>query len=131
MNTNKKENITIATSALLFAVAFMHLLRLGFNIDLYIGGESLAMWPSYLAMIALGYLAILNFKSLEQKNRVVWSKFVMALFIIDAVVVFYSFLSNISYWGISQKGFGYILIFDIIMIILFYFRAKKASKTQI
>ncbi|OGI71691.1 hypothetical protein A3J61_02485 [Candidatus Nomurabacteria bacterium RIFCSPHIGHO2_02_FULL_38_15] len=127
MNTNKKENIAIATSALFTAVAVMHVVRYLFNVDLVIGQASLAMWPSLLAFIAIGYLAILNFKTLERKGAIVWKKFIMALFIIDAIIVFYSWVSNLNYWGFSHKEFGYFLIVEIVIIIILYFKIKKSS----
>ena len=126
MSTNKKENITIATSALFTAVAVMHLLRYILGIDLSIGKENIAMWPSLLAFISIGYLAILNFKTLDRKGGIVWKKFIMALFAIDAMVVFYSWIMRLSYWGFSHREFGYLLIFDIAIIIVLYFKIKKS-----
>ncbi|MCR4334171.1 MAG: hypothetical protein NUV47_00330 [Patescibacteria group bacterium] len=124
MSTNKQENTIIATSALLTSVAIMHFLRVVFDLDLIINGVNIAMWVSYLAVIGTGFLAILDFETLR-KSRIVWTKFIMSLFVIDAVIVFYSWISNLNYWGISHDGFGLILIFDIIVVILLLSRIKK------
>ena len=85
------------------------------------------MWKILLAFIAIGYLAILNFKTLERKGAIVWKKFIMALFIIDAIIVFYSWVSNLNYWGFSHKEFGYFLIVEIVIIIILYSKIKKSS----
>ncbi|PIR89390.1 MAG: hypothetical protein COU07_00625 [Candidatus Harrisonbacteria bacterium CG10_big_fil_rev_8_21_14_0_10_40_38] len=124
----KKETVVVTTSALLTVVAAMHLLRIIFNVDIKINGTSLMIWPSYVAVLALGFLAVLNLESIERRNKTTWIKFIMWLFVLDAIGVFYSWMSNLSYWGISRNGFGVITLFDVLIVIILATSIRKANR---
>ncbi|MDP2656410.1 MAG: hypothetical protein Q8P11_02495 [bacterium] len=128
MHTQYKENIAIVTAGLFTSVALMHLIRVLFNVDLSAGGVILAPWLSGLAFIVIGALAILNLKIIENRSKATWLKFVMILFLCDALVAFYSWFANLNYWGLSHSFFGWGVLFDLVVIfILLYFLPKKSK----
>lgn len=125
MNMNKKENIAVVTSALLFSVAFMHLLRAVLGVEMTVAGVSIGLWLSWVLGLGIGILAILNFKTIRDRDKVVWLKLLQWFFVIDALGAFYSWVSDLSYWGFTRVLFGWGVIFDLVVIAFLAWKIKK------
>jgi len=128
MTQKGKENIAIASAGIFAYVGALHLLRIILKIDLVIGSVSMATWMSVLPVIGAFFLVYYNIKSIDGRNKVVWLKFIFTLVILDAMIVFYSWFENLNYWGLSKKGFGILLVIELIAIVALAMHIKKKSR---
>jgi len=124
---SKNENVAIISSALFTAVAFGHFLRIVTGASLTIGGVEISVWASVIVVIVTATLAVLNCRTLGRPTKVHWLKWFEWLFVFDALVCFYSWVTGLSYWGFSTTAFGWIVLFDVVVIIILNYYAKKAS----
>jgi hypothetical protein len=129
MTQKGKENIAIISAGIFAFVGVMHLLRVIFNVDLIIGTTNIALWISVLPVFGTAFLVHYNLLSVENRSKAFWLKLILTFFILDALVVFYSWLAGLSYWGLSKTGFGFALVFDIIVILALWYYIRKLNKT--
>jgi len=130
MTQQGKEHIAIVNAAIFVYVGVLHVLRAVFNLDLTIGSVTIAAWVSVLPALGAFVLVYFNMKSIHVWSKATWLKFIVALLVLDAAVVLYSWLANLSYWGISNMGFGVIFVVEFLVIIALamYIRKRNASR---
>ena len=123
----KKENVVIISAAIFTVVAFVHLLRIILRFDLSVGGESISLWVNVFGVLVAGYLAAANFRLAEKASKIIWLKFIAFLAVADGLIALYSYLAGLTYWGISNRAFGFIVIFDIAVVLAIFYFIKKSS----
>lgn len=121
-------NLHIANTAVFLAVAGLHALRLVYGSPVTVGSVEIALWVSIAAVIGALALAAFNWRAIHAPGKAEWLKLLLGLFVVDAAVVFYSWTSGLSYWGVEAGQFSWVLLFDLIVIVFLYWSVKRAKK---
>ncbi len=119
------KNLPLVNAAIFFAIAALHADRLFHKTPVSFGSVEIPIWLSALAIVGAALLAWLNWQAIQQPKKAKWLKFLLALFVIDALIVFFSWQLGASYWGISGSQFAWILLFDLLVIGFIHWALKK------
>jgi hypothetical protein len=122
-------NLLIVNTAVFVTIAVFHVLRIIYQAPAIIGPVNVPMWLSALAVVGSVALAALNWNQIESRDRVQWFKLLLALLIIDATMLLYSWATKLSYWGISGDTFLWFVIIDLVLIGILLLHIPKHSHT--
>lgn len=120
------KNLHIANTAVFLAVAGLHALRLVYGSPVTVGVIGVELWVSLAAVVGALALAGLNWRAIQAPGKIEWLKLLLGLFIVDAAIVFYSWTAGLSYWSIEAGQFSFILLFDLFVIAVLYWKIKRA-----
>ncbi|MBI5370141.1 hypothetical protein HZA85_03065 [Candidatus Uhrbacteria bacterium] len=118
-------NLRIANTAIFLSVAVLHAMRIAYKLPVFVGSIELSLWLSVVAVIGAGVLSWMNWRTIHAPGKTEWLKLLLALFVVDAAIVFYSWVSGLSFWGIANTQFAWILLFDLVVIVLLSWTARK------
>ncbi len=118
-------NLHIANAAIFFAIAVAHVCRLSSQAPVSVSSHDIPLWLSAIAIVGALVLAWLNWRAIHQPKKAEWMKFLLALFVIDAVVVFFFWQLGVTYWGLSGNQFAWVILFDLIVIGLIHWSLER------
>ncbi len=107
--------LPLINAAVFTAVALLHGMRLAYQSEVIIGGISLPLWLSAIAIVGAATLAWLNWRAAPQRDLAAFAGYIQALIVIDAVILLYSWAANLSYWGISGAAFLGFFVLDCVL----------------
>ncbi len=118
-------NLHIANAAIFFAIAVMHVCRLSSQVPVSIGSYDIPLWLSAVAIVGALVLAWFNWRAIHKPGKAEGLKFLLALFVIDAVVSFFFWQLDVTYWGVSGNQFAWVILFDLVVAGLIHWSLNR------
>ncbi|MBT4856960.1 hypothetical protein HON52_02110 [Candidatus Uhrbacteria bacterium] len=122
------KKIHIVNTAVFTSVAALHAMRLAFQAPATIGAFEVELWISAVALVGTAALALLNWQAVgkHSKSDLLWFFFVLVL--LDAAIGLYSWIAEISYWGISGDSFLWFVLIDLVIAGIIHGAVRKRTK---
>lgn len=124
------KKLYIANTAVFTSVAALHLLRMIFETPLTIGEYEIELWLSALAAAGTGVLAWLNWRAVGKHGRTDWLWLLIALLLVDAFIVFYAWVAEITYWGISGDTFLWFVLIDLVLVGIVHGFVRSSGRSK-
>lgn len=121
------KKLYIVNTAVFTSVAALHVLRLVFNAPAFVGDFEIQMWLSAVAVVGIAILAWLNWRQVKQHSQDDWLTLLIALILVDAFIVFYSWVAQITAWGISGDTWLWFVLMDLVLVGIVHGAVKKGS----
>ena len=122
------KNIYIANTAVFLSVAVLHGMRLVFYTPATIGDVQVTMWLSAIALVVTAALAMMNWCAVGNHTNTDILRLLLALIVVDVFVLFYSWASSISYWGITHDTFLWFILMDLVLFAIIHTAVRKTAK---
>ena len=122
------KNLYIVNTAVFTSVAALHALRLAYQAPANVANFEIDLWLSAVALVGAGALAWLNWRQVAKHSRNDWLMLLLALIVVDAFIVFYSWVAEIAAWGISGDTWLWFVLIDLVLVAIVHGMVRRPKK---
>ena len=72
-------------------------------------------------------LAVFNWKHVEPRGKVERLKLLLALIVVNIVILFFSWVAQLSYWNLSGDTYLWFIIIDLVLVGMILHPIRKRS----
>ncbi len=121
------KNLYIVNTAVFTSVAALHALRLAYKAPATVGSFEVELWLSAIAVAGAALLAWLNWRQVKKHTRADWLWLLLSLIVVDAFIVVYSWIAEITAWGISGDTWLWFVVIDLILVAIVHGAVRKSG----